>query len=83
MSWDAVIDTNVTGFRVYFSTTPFGSGGSPLHVDVNGSTATSTDIQPGTFGVPAGATLYVAVASTGAGGAESPISSPAASVVVQ
>ena len=44
-------------------------------------TTTSVSFQPGSYGVMAGATLYVAVSSTGAGGAESPVSTPASKVV--
>lgn len=81
VAWDAVNDVNVTGYRIYYNTVPFTSGGSPGHVDVGAST-TAIDFQPGSYGIAAGTTLYIVVASTGAGGAESPVSLPV-SVVVQ
>ncbi len=72
ISWDAVADAAVTGYRVYFDSAPLGSGRTPLHVDVSGPTVA---LSPGAYGVRVGDTLYVAVASRGSGGAESPVSS--------
>jgi hypothetical protein len=71
----------VTGYRIYYNTVPFGSGGTPGHIDISKPT-TSLEFQPGTFGIAAGTTLYVAISSIGAGSAESP-PSPAQSVTVQ
>lgn len=73
ISWDAVNDAAVTGYRIYFNYAPIGSGLTPAFVDVvNASTAT---LKPGDYGILTGDTLYVAVASKGAGGLESPVSS--------
>lgn len=74
ISWDAVSDAAVTGYRIYFNYAPIGSGQTPSYVDVSGSTAS---LKPGNYGILAGDTLYVAVASKGAGGLESPVSSQA------
>ncbi|GEM_PF-4926848 len=72
ISWDAVNDPAVTGYRIYFDYAPMGSGRTPSHVDVIGSTAVS--LRPGDFGIFVGDTMYVAVASRGSGGVESPVS---------
>jgi chitodextrinase len=81
ISWNAVNDVNVTGYRIYYTnTSPIGAG--PVgSVNVGGAT-TSVVFDPGANGMVAGQTLYVAISSTGAGGIESPMSSPV-SVVVQ
>lgn len=71
LSWNAVNDPNVTGYRIYFDVAQIGSGSTPIHVDVSSS---SVAFQPGNFGVAKGSTVYVAVASIGSGGLESPIS---------
>jgi hypothetical protein len=80
LSWAAPNDPNVTGYRVYYSTAPLSSGGSPRHIDVNGST-TAIDLQPSAYGIARGATLHTAVSSTGTGGLESPVSSEVSIVV--
>ncbi len=80
LSWNAVSDPNVTGYRIYYNTAPLSSGGAK-HVDV-GLSSTTVDFAPGSYGIASGATLYAAVSSTGAGGVESPISSQV-SVAVQ
>lgn len=74
ISWDVVSDPAVTGYRVYFNYTPIGSGQTPAFVDVTSSTVS---LKPGDYGIMAGDTLYVAVASKGAGGLQSPVSSQA------
>lgn len=73
ISWDAVSDPSVTGYRIYFNYTPIGSGQTPAFVDATSSTVS---LKPGDYGILAGDTLYVAVASRGAGGLESPVSTP-------
>lgn len=78
ISWDAVSDPVVTGYRIYFNYTPIGSGQTPSFVDVTGSPAS---VKPGNYGILAGDTLYVAIASRGANGLESPVSSPASITV--
>lgn len=74
ISWDAVSDPTVTGYRIYFNYTPIGSGQTPAFVDV---TSPTVSLKPGDYGILAGDILYVAVASKGAGGLESPVSSQA------
>jgi len=81
VSWDAVSDPGVNGYRVYYSKTSFASGGTPGHVDV-GLSSTSVLLSPASYGIAAGQTLYVAVTSLGSNGGESPLSSQA-SIVVQ
>lgn len=82
ISWNAVVDPNVTGYKVYFNTAPIGSPGKSGQVPVSGSTTTSVNFLPGTRGILVGETLFVAITSTGAGSAESPLSA-AVSVTVQ
>lgn len=79
IAWDTVSNPSVTGYRVYFDYTPIGSGRTPTYTDA--STATVT-LRPGDHGIFAGETMYVAVASRGASGEESPVSSQV-SIVVQ
>ena len=80
LSWAAPSDPNITGYRVYYSTAPLNSGGSPGRIDVNSST-TAIDFKPSTYGIASGATLHVAVSSTGTGALESPVSAEASIVV--
>ena len=82
ISWDAVSDLNVTGYKVYFNTAPIGSPGKSGQVPVAGSATTSVNFLPGTQGILVGETLFVAISSTGAGSAESQLSS-AVTVTVQ
>jgi len=81
LAWDPVtIDPNVTGYRIYYNTVPIATGGALGHVDV-GAATTAVDFQPGSYGIRAGSTLYIAVSSTGLGGAESPVSTSASKEV--
>lgn len=80
LSWDVVNDANVTGYRVYFSTSPLNSGYTPQHVDVSLQT-NSIELSPATYNINAGTTVYAAVVSTGAGGLESPLSNMQSVVV--
>lgn len=79
VSWDAVPDPLVTGYKLYYSTSPFSSGGTVQTITVG--TLTSYSFAPGSAGVPSGTTVYLAVAATG-NGMESPLSDQV-SVVVQ
>jgi len=65
LSWDAVVDARVTGYKLYYSTTPFTGGGSPNAVSVGN--VTSYVFDPQTAGISPGATVYFAVAATGNG----------------
>lgn len=78
LSWTAASDPNVTGYRVYYSTAPLSSGGSPGHIDTSN---TAIDFKPAAYGIAAGVTLHVAVSSTGTGGLESPVSGETSIVV--
>jgi hypothetical protein len=82
ISWSQVFDTNVTGYRIYFSNKAIGTG-VVRSVNVASATTTSVDVQPSANGIPVGQTLFVVVSSTGASGLESPISSPVSVVVAQ
>jgi hypothetical protein len=79
LSWSAVTNSSVTGYRVYYGTAPLSSK-SPLGtIDTN---LTSLEFSPGQYKIAAGTTLYMAVSTLGTNGVESPISQTA-SVVVQ
>ncbi len=71
LSWDAVTDTNVTGYKIYYATAPFGSSPQVHSVDVG--PLTSYEFTASTLGVSTGTTVYFAVTAVGAG-AESPLS---------
>lgn len=78
ISWDTVSDPSVTGYRIYFDYSPLGSGRTPTYVDASGTNAT---LRPGDYGIKVGDTLYVAVASRGTSGSQSPVSSQISIVV--
>lgn len=63
VSWQPVNDPEVTGYKVYYSTTPFGSG--TVSTVTVGSTPSYT-FKPGSAGIAAGSTVYVAVAAISA-----------------
>ncbi len=79
LSWNAVPDPAVNSYRVYFATGPFSSGKILGQLD---TAATSLEFLPGSHGIAAGATLYMAVSALGANGLESPVSNQL-SIVVQ
>ena len=79
LSWNAVPDPAVNSYRVYFATGPFSSGKILGQLD---TAATSLEFLPGSYGITAGATLYMAVSALGANGLESPVSNQL-SIVVQ
>lgn len=78
VSWDPVSDSRVTGYKLYYSTTPLDQGGAQA-LQVGDSTSYTFD--PIAAGIGLGATVYVAVAAVGSG-AESAMSTPV-SIVVQ
>lgn len=80
VSWDAVSDARVTGYRIYYSCAPFSSPDTIYSVDVPGATTTTYTLKPA--GMYVGTTLYVAVAARGDGDNESPMSEPQ-SIVLQ
>jgi hypothetical protein len=82
ISWDPLVDPKVTGYKVYFNTAPIGNPGKSGQLSVPGHSSTSVIFQPGTQGILVGESLFVAISSTGAGSAESTLSS-AVSVTVQ
>ena len=65
ISWDPVIDDRVTGYRVYYSTSPLTGAPGPSTIDVGDVTSYSFDATAAN--VPIGSTLYVAVTSVGDG----------------
>jgi hypothetical protein len=71
LSWDAVPDPAVLGYRVYFATSPFSNGKILGQFD---TTATSIVFQPGVYGIAAGSMIYMGVSALGANGLESPVS---------
>jgi uncharacterized repeat protein (TIGR02543 family) len=79
VSWDAVVDSRVTGYKLYYSTTPFSSGGTLQTVNVGNTT--SYTFSPATAGVSVGTTVYFGIAAVGSG-IESPMSNTV-SVAVQ
>ncbi len=74
VSWQAVSDSRVTGYRVYYSLLPFGSGGVPVSLDLAG-TGTSYIFNPALAGLTRGVTVYFAISAIGSG-LESPLSDP-------
>lgn len=78
VSWNPVADSRVTGYKLYYSTTPLDQGGAQA-LQVGDSTSYTFD--PIAAGIGLGATVYVAVAAVGSG-AESAMSTPV-SVVIQ
>lgn len=80
LSWDAVNDPNVTGYRIYYATQPLANGvQSPIDL---GTTPTSYDFDAGAHNLTQGSTLYMAVMSIGSNGMTSPLSQQV-SVTVQ
>jgi len=71
LSWDAVNDSNVTGYKIYYASAPFSSGPQVHSIDVG--PLTSYEFTASTLGVSTGSTIYFAVTAVGAG-AESPLS---------
>jgi List-Bact-rpt repeat protein len=71
LTWNAVTDPRVTGYKLYFSTAPLGGGVAPTIVDVGNNTTYTFD--PTAAGILSGATVYFGVTAIG-GGLESPLS---------
>ena len=78
VTWDPVVDPLVTGYKLYYSLTPFSSGPAVGAIAVTG---TSYVFDPTAVGISAGRTVYMGIAAVG-NGLESPLSDPA-SVVIQ
>lgn len=78
VSWTPVPDSRVTGYKLYYSTTPLDHGGAQ---SVFVGAMTNYSFNPFTVGITAGATVYFAVSALGSG-AESAMSLPV-SIVVQ
>lgn len=79
LSWDAVTDPRVAGYKLYFATSPFGPGVTPTTADVGNNTSYTFD--PAAVGISTGATVYFGVTAVG-GGLESPLSN-VVNVVIQ
>lgn len=78
LSWNQVADPSVTGYKVYYANGPFSSG-APLHtVDVGASL--TYQFNASALGLPAGATVYLAISAVG-NGMESPLSNPVSMVL--
>jgi uncharacterized repeat protein (TIGR02543 family) len=73
LSWDAVVDPNVTGYKIYYATAPFNS--NPQVRSIDAGQQTSYEFTSATLGVPAGSTVYFAVTAVG-NNAESALSTP-------
>ena len=71
LSWDAVNNSNVTGYKIYYATAPFSSGPQVHSIDVG--PLTSYEVTASSLGVSTGTTVYFAVTAVGTG-AESPLS---------
>ena len=65
ISWDAVADSRVTGYKVYYSTAPLTGGPAPTAINVGNVTTYAFDATAA--GLTLGSTLYVAVTSVGSG----------------
>lgn len=65
ISWDAVADSRVTGYKVYYSSAPLTGGPAPIAINVGNVTTYAFDATAAGFAV--GSTLYVAVTSVGNG----------------
>ncbi len=71
ISWQAVADNRVSGYKLYYALVPFGSGGNVTTINLGN--VTSYSFNPASAGLVRGATVYFAVAATGSG-LESPMS---------
>lgn len=76
LSWDAVGDPRVTGYKIYYSAAPFSSTTNTHAVSVGD--VTNYTLSPNGF--TAGSTLYIGVAAVGSG-MESPMSDVVAVVL--
>src|SRR5436190_12396118 len=78
LSWNPVTDPRVTGYKLYYSTSPLGGGATPASVNVGNNTTTTFD--PATVGIPTGATVFFGVTAV-ASGLESPLSNTVSAVI--
>ena len=65
ISWDAVADSRVTGYKVYYSSAPLTGGPAPTAINVGNVTNYAFDATAA--GLTVGSTLYIAVTSVGDG----------------
>ena len=77
LTWDAVTDPLVTGYTLYYSTSPIGSGSVTT---VNVGNVTSYTFNPAAAGMTIGNTAYFGVAATSSG-ATSPMSDVASIII--
>jgi len=66
VSWDPVADARVTGYKLYYSTSPLTVTSAPITI-INVGNVTSYSLNATNAGIPIGSTLYVAVTSVGDG----------------
>lgn len=71
LTWDQVVDPNVTGYKLYYATSPYSSGAQIYTIDAG--TPTTYQFTPSTLGHTAGTTVYFSVAAVG-NGMEPPLS---------
>lgn len=79
VAWDAVSDSRVTGYRVYYSTSPLSGVSAALSINVGN--VTSYTFNPSVAGLAVGTTVYFGVTALG-NGIESSLSDTV-SVVLQ
>ncbi len=79
VSWDPVVDARVTGYKVYYSTSPLTVTSAPITI-INVGNVTNYSLNATNAGIPVGSTLYVAVTSVG-DGVESEYSETVSTVV--
>ena len=78
LTWDQVVDPNVTGYKLYYAAGPFSSGSQIRTIDVG--TPTTYQFNPSALGLAVGTTIYFSVAAVG-NGMESPLSDPVSMVL--
>ncbi|MFL6622024.1 MAG: InlB B-repeat-containing protein [Sulfurifustis sp.] len=63
MTWDPIADTRVTGYRIYYSTSPLAATTGVRTIDVGN--VTSYSFSPTSVGIAAGSPVYFAVTAVG------------------
>lgn len=64
VTWDAVADARVTGYRIYYSTSPLSISNGVHTIDVGN--VTSYEFSPASVGIAVGSPIYFAVTALGA-----------------
>jgi uncharacterized repeat protein (TIGR02543 family) len=73
VSWDPLSDSNITGYKIYYSTGAYSSSSTLHTINVDAASSTSYLIDPATLGITTGTTVNVFVSAVG-NGMESPLS---------